>query len=61
MGWVVLVLAVVVVMTGFVALYLWARRVERDEVDWTAPERDAEDRQTAQLGIALNVNGTYSR
>lgn len=61
MGAIVLGIVAGLALLGFVALYLWARRVEDTEVDWQAPERDARDRQAAQLGIAINVNGTYSR
>jgi hypothetical protein len=61
---IMLVLAIVlaVVVASFIGLWRWALRTERDDVDWEhGSQTDAEGKQAVQLGIALNVNGTFSR
>ena len=51
-----------VMASAFFALWRWALRTERDDFDWEhGDQTDAEGKQLAQLGIAVNLNGTFSR
>jgi uncharacterized iron-regulated membrane protein len=48
--------ALAVIVIGFIALYVWARRVERD-VEFPAVSQLAEeDANILRLGIALSAN-----
>jgi hypothetical protein len=58
----VILIVLAVMASAFLGLWRWALRTERDDFDWEhGDQTDAEGKQTAQLGIAVNLNGTFSR
>jgi hypothetical protein len=45
-----------------VGAWLWVRHIEHDDIDWEHGAQSSEEgKQTTELGIAVNINGTYSR
>jgi hypothetical protein len=61
MAFVVLAIVAGLLIVGFLGLYVWTRRLERDTIFWPRRKRSSEEAQADQLGIALNVNDTFSR
>jgi hypothetical protein len=52
---VLLVVAVVVIISAFLALYIWTRRSE-SSIDWDHPGLSDEQANALRLGIAITVN-----
>jgi hypothetical protein len=58
----VVLIVLAVMVSAFIGLWRWALHIERDDFDWEhGAQSDAEGKQATQLGIAVNLNGTFSR